>query len=262
MTSRSARKTASKATARCATTAPSTRLRAPTSEQSILEATRRHRQRPLRGWSGIDARADPPQLPALLALRPAPDLPRRDQSWFVRVTASKDRERLVDTNQRDQLGARSTSATAASATGSRTHATGRSRAIASGARRSRCGAATAARTSRCIGSVTRPRDSEPAAPVTDLHRPTIDEVTCSLRRCGGSCVRVPDVLDCWFESGSMPYAQLHYPFERAGGVRGDVPGRLHRRVRRADPRLVLHAGRRCRRRCSTASRSTTPCATA
>ena len=48
---------------------------------------------------------------------------------------------------------------------------------------------------------------------TDLHRPYIDEVTypCS---CGkGTMKRVPDVFDCWFESGSMPYAQFHYPFE-------------------------------------------------
>lgn len=46
----------------------------------------------------------------------------------------------------------------------------------------------------------------------DLHRPYIDEVTfaCS---CGGVMKRVPEVFDCWFESGSMPYAQAHYPFE-------------------------------------------------
>jgi isoleucyl-tRNA synthetase len=46
----------------------------------------------------------------------------------------------------------------------------------------------------------------------DVHRPYIDRVNlpCS---CGGSMVRVPYVFDCWFESGSMPYAQLHYPFE-------------------------------------------------
>ena len=56
-------------------------------------------------------------------------------------------------------------------------------------------------------------------------------------------VRVPEVLDCWFESGSMPFAQLHYPFERTVGVRGDVPGRLHRRIRGADTRVVLHAAR-------------------
>jgi isoleucyl-tRNA synthetase len=47
----------------------------------------------------------------------------------------------------------------------------------------------------------------------DLHRPYIDEfkLPCS---CGGEMVRVPDVFDCWFESGSMPYAQDHYPFDK------------------------------------------------
>ena len=49
-------------------------------------------------------------------------------------------------------------------------------------------------------------------PVPDLHRPYIDEVTFACERCGGTAVRVPQVLDCWFESGSMPFAQLHYPF--------------------------------------------------
>lgn len=45
----------------------------------------------------------------------------------------------------------------------------------------------------------------------DLHRPFIDEVKFSCT-CGGEMKRVPDVFDCWFESGSMPYAQAHYPF--------------------------------------------------
>ncbi len=47
----------------------------------------------------------------------------------------------------------------------------------------------------------------------DLHKPYIDEVTFKCSVCNGEMHRVPDVLDCWFESGSMPYAQLHYPFE-------------------------------------------------
>ncbi len=63
--------------------------------------------------------------------------------------------------------------------------------------------------------------------------------------------RVPEVLDCWFESGSMPYAQLHYPFENAELLRGVEPGRLHRRIRRPNPRLVLHDARAQRRACST-----------
>jgi len=46
----------------------------------------------------------------------------------------------------------------------------------------------------------------------DLHRPFIDEVTFTCE-CGGEMKRVPEVFDCWFESGSMPFAQAHYPFE-------------------------------------------------
>ncbi|MBR2974278.1 MAG: isoleucine--tRNA ligase [Clostridia bacterium] len=46
----------------------------------------------------------------------------------------------------------------------------------------------------------------------ELHRPFIDEVTWGCD-CGGTMVREPEVIDCWFDSGSMPYAQLHYPFE-------------------------------------------------
>jgi isoleucyl-tRNA synthetase len=49
--------------------------------------------------------------------------------------------------------------------------------------------------------------------ITNLHKPEIDEVTITCDKCGKKVHRVPEVLDCWFESGSMPYAQLHYPFE-------------------------------------------------
>jgi len=49
--------------------------------------------------------------------------------------------------------------------------------------------------------------------ITNLHKPEIDEVTIICDKCGKKVNRVPEVLDCWFESGSMPYAQLHYPFE-------------------------------------------------
>lgn len=46
----------------------------------------------------------------------------------------------------------------------------------------------------------------------ELHRPYVDEITVRCQ-CGGSMKRTPEVIDCWFDSGSMPYAQLHYPFE-------------------------------------------------
>jgi len=48
---------------------------------------------------------------------------------------------------------------------------------------------------------------------TDLHKHFIDEIGWECSSCKGSMVRVPEVLDCWFESGSMPYGKLHYPFD-------------------------------------------------
>ena len=47
----------------------------------------------------------------------------------------------------------------------------------------------------------------------ELHRPYIDEVTIKCPKCGRQMHRVPEVIDCWFDSGSMPFAQHHYPFE-------------------------------------------------
>ena len=47
----------------------------------------------------------------------------------------------------------------------------------------------------------------------DLHRPYVDEVTFPCDQCDGTMSRVPEVMDCWFDSGAMPFAQAHYPFE-------------------------------------------------
>ncbi|MCK8058031.1 MULTISPECIES: isoleucine--tRNA ligase [unclassified Fusibacter] len=47
----------------------------------------------------------------------------------------------------------------------------------------------------------------------DLHRPEVDNVHLKCEKCSGSMTRVPDVIDCWFDSGAMPFAQHHYPFE-------------------------------------------------
>ncbi len=47
----------------------------------------------------------------------------------------------------------------------------------------------------------------------DLHRPYVDEIKIKCSECGKEMSRVTDVIDCWFDSGSMPYAQYHYPFE-------------------------------------------------
>ncbi len=61
---------------------------------------------------------------------------------------------------------------------------------------------------RCIGSTAEIG----LTPQDDLHKPHIDEVTM-VCECGGTMHRVPDVIDCWYDSGAMPYAQRHYPFE-------------------------------------------------
>jgi len=49
----------------------------------------------------------------------------------------------------------------------------------------------------------------------DLHKPAIDEVRLACQKCGGAMTRTPEVIDCWFDTGSMPYAQWHWPFENA-----------------------------------------------
>ena len=54
---------------------------------------------------------------------------------------------------------------------------------------------------------------DPEAEHTELHRPYVDKYTVTCKDCGGAMKRVPEVIDCWFDSGAMPYAQLHYPFE-------------------------------------------------
>jgi len=67
------------------------------------------------------------------------------------------------------------------------------------------------KTMECVGSRAE-LEKRSGAKVTDLHKHFVDDVTwpCS---CGGTMRRIPEVLDCWFESGAMPYGQNHYPFE-------------------------------------------------
>ena len=57
------------------------------------------------------------------------------------------------------------------------------------------------------------RSGNPDAAKVELHRPYIDQVTFKCNKCGGTMKRVPEVIDCWFDSGAMPFAQHHYPFE-------------------------------------------------
>jgi isoleucyl-tRNA synthetase len=67
----------------------------------------------------------------------------------------------------------------------------------------------------CIGSREELEEmsGDPSAKTVELHRPYIDKITCKCPKCGGTMKRVPEVIDCWFDSGAMPFAQHHYPFE-------------------------------------------------
>ena len=65
-----------------------------------------------------------------------------------------------------------------------------------------------------VGSIAELREMSDNCPADiELHRPYIDAVTLRCPECGGEMRRVPEVIDCWFDSGSMPFAQHHYPFE-------------------------------------------------
>jgi len=65
----------------------------------------------------------------------------------------------------------------------------------------------------CIGSVEELRERAKGEVPDDLHRPYIDDVVLDCAKCGGEMHRVKSVIDTWYDSGAMPFAQLHYPFE-------------------------------------------------
>ena len=71
---------------------------------------------------------------------------------------------------------------------------------------------TSCSTQKCVGSMEELRTGSNVREPLDLHKPFVDEVTfpCS---CGGTMRRTPELIDVWFDSGSMPFAQWHYPFE-------------------------------------------------
>lgn len=66
---------------------------------------------------------------------------------------------------------------------------------------------------KVVGSRKELRELAGLSEDVELHRPYIDQVTFKCDKCGGEMKRTPEVLDCWFDSGSMPFAQFHYPFE-------------------------------------------------
>nr|MDJ0523265.1 class I tRNA ligase family protein [Planctomycetota bacterium] len=76
----------------------------------------------------------------------------------------------------------------------------------------------------CYGSIAELEEAF-GVEVKDLHRPAIDELTRPDPNVPGATMRrVPEVLDCWFESGSMPFAQVHYPFENKDWFEHHFPG--------------------------------------
>jgi isoleucyl-tRNA synthetase len=65
---------------------------------------------------------------------------------------------------------------------------------------------------RCVGSIEELRQGSGVPDPVDLHKPFVDDVTFSCS-CGGTMRRTPELIDVWFDSGAMPFAQWHYPFE-------------------------------------------------
>ena len=64
-----------------------------------------------------------------------------------------------------------------------------------------------------VGSVKELKELSGVTGDFDLHKPTLDKITFPCPKCGKTMKRTPEVMDCWFDSGSMPFAQYHYPFE-------------------------------------------------
>ena len=156
----------------------------------------------------------PARLSALLALRHAAALLRE-----VELVRHDHRGHATGCSPRTRrsAGTPSTSSTAASASGWRTTSTGRSRATATGARRCRSGSATPTDCDErfCAGSVAEPaRAAAPRSPTTcTAPTSTRSASPASARAATARCAASPAVIDTWFDSGSMPFAQFHYPFE-------------------------------------------------
>lgn len=76
----------------------------------------------------------------------------------------------------------------------------------------------------CVGSIAELKSMSPNCPDDiELHRPFIDEVVLNCPKCGGIMRRVPEVVDCWYDSGAMPFAQHHYPFENEEAFKEQFP---------------------------------------
>ncbi|MEA2015684.1 MAG: isoleucine--tRNA ligase [Actinomycetota bacterium] len=76
----------------------------------------------------------------------------------------------------------------------------------------------------CIGSIEELKEKAVNLPgKLDLHRPYVDDIVIKCPECGKEMRRVPEVIDVWFDSGSMPYAQFHYPFENKELFKDNFP---------------------------------------
>lgn len=77
----------------------------------------------------------------------------------------------------------------------------------------------------CVGSIQELKElSKYEGDLSDIHRDKIDHITIPSKQGRGQLRRVPDVFDCWFESGSMPYGSSHYPFENVDHFKAGFPG--------------------------------------
>ena len=78
-----------------------------------------------------------------------------------------------------------------------------------------------------VGSIQELKERASDCPETiELHRPYIDKIHIKCDECGGTAKRVPEVIDCWFDSGSMPFAQHHYPFENEETFKQQFPAQF------------------------------------
>lgn len=79
----------------------------------------------------------------------------------------------------------------------------------------------------CIGSIEELKRMSPDCPDTiELHKPYVDAVHLTCDKCGALMTRVSEVIDCWFDSGAMPFAQYHYPFENKAFFESHYPSQF------------------------------------
>ncbi|MBI2409414.1 isoleucine--tRNA ligase [Candidatus Kaiserbacteria bacterium] len=83
----------------------------------------------------------------------------------------------------------------------------------------------ACKKTRVFGSIAE-LEAASGQKVTDLHKHIVDEISVRCEKCSGMMRRIPDVLDTWFDSGSMPYGQVHYPFENKEKFEATFPAQF------------------------------------